>query len=59
MPYDINEAGDMVFTCPILCGVLEILNEFKSALNVEPIMQATYLALHPEVSDRFFKGRTL
>jgi hypothetical protein len=59
MPYDINEAGDVVFTCPISYSVLEIVNEFKSALNVKPIMQATYLALHPEVSDTFFEGRTL
>jgi hypothetical protein len=59
MPYDINEAGDVVFTCPISYSVLKIVNEFKSALNVEPTMQATYLALHPEVYDTFFEGRTL
>jgi hypothetical protein len=59
MPYDINEAGDMVFICPISYSVLEIVNKFTSALNVEPTMQATYLALHPVVSDTFFEGRTL
>jgi predicted membrane chloride channel (bestrophin family) len=60
MPYDINEAGDIVLTCPMAWSVLEKVNELKSALNVEPIMQATYLALHPDCeSDTFFEGRTL
>jgi hypothetical protein len=60
MPYDINEAGDIIFTCLISYSVLEKVNELKSALNVKPIMQGTYLALHPDCeSYTFFGGRTL
>jgi hypothetical protein len=56
MPHDIDEAGDVVFIYPLSYSALEIVEEFKKALNEEPLMQATYLALHPEVSDTFFGG---
>jgi hypothetical protein len=60
MPYDINEAGDTLFTCPMAWSVLEKVNELISALNVKPIMQATYLSLHPDCeADTFFEGRSL
>jgi hypothetical protein len=60
MPYDINEAGNTLFTCPMAWSVLEKVNELISALTVEPIMQATYLSLHPDCqADTFFKGRSL
>jgi hypothetical protein len=60
MPYDINEAGDTLFTCPIAWSVLEKVNELISALNVKPIMQAMYLSLHPDCeADTFFEGSSL
>jgi hypothetical protein len=59
MPHDIDEAGDVVFTYPLSNSALEIVEKFKKALNEEPILQATYLALHPEVCDTFFEGKTL
>jgi hypothetical protein len=60
MSYDINEAGDTLFTCPMAWGVLEKVNELIRALNVEPIIQATYLSLHPDCNtETFFEGRSL
>jgi hypothetical protein len=60
MPYDINENGDTLFTCPIAWSVIEKVNELISVLNVEPVMQATYLSLHPDCdAETFFEGRSL
>jgi hypothetical protein len=60
MPYNINENGDTLFTCPIAWSVIEKVNELISALNAEPDMQATYLALHPDCNaETFFMGRSL
>jgi hypothetical protein len=59
MRHDIDEAEDVVFTYPHSYSALEIVEEFKKALNEESLMQATYLALHPEVSATFFEGKTL
>jgi hypothetical protein len=59
MPHYINEAGYLVFTYPLSYSALEIVEEFKKALNEEPLIQAMYLALHPEVSDTFFAGKSL
>jgi hypothetical protein len=59
MPHYTNEARYIVFTYPLSYSALEIVKEFKKALNEEPLMQATYLALNPEVSDTFFAGKSL
>jgi hypothetical protein len=60
MPYDINENGDTLFTCPITWSVTRKVNKLFSALGVEPVMQATYLALNPDCdAETFFMGRSL
>jgi hypothetical protein len=60
MPYNINENGDTLSTCPIAWSVTRKVNKFISALDVEPVMQATYLALNPDCDpETFFMGRSL
>jgi hypothetical protein len=60
MPYDIIENGDTLFTCPIAWSVTRKANELISALNVLPVMLATYLALYPDCeSETFVMGRSL
>jgi hypothetical protein len=60
IPYDINENGDTLFTCPRAWSVTRKINKLISVLYVEPVMQATYLALNPDCDpETFFMGRSL
>jgi hypothetical protein len=57
--HQLNEEGDVVFSYPVTNGTLEIIKEFRKAIQAESSLQATYLVLHPEVSAAYFKGKSL
>jgi hypothetical protein len=60
MPYNINENGDTLFKRPIAWSVTSKVNKLISALDVEPVMQATYLALNLDCDpETFFMGRSM
>jgi hypothetical protein len=44
---------------PVTYGTLEIIEEFRKAIQAESSLQATYLELHPEVSATYFHRKSL